>query len=56
MQQLRIRNIKSGIQSLENEVKDLKAKLYDKEQKGIAENSEADEDGSDEEEGKDDEN
>ena len=32
MQQLRIRNIKSGIEGLENEIKDLKAKLYDKSQ------------------------
>ncbi|SNS49876.1 hypothetical protein SAMN05421640_0403 [Ekhidna lutea] len=30
MQQLRIRNIKGGIEDLEDEVKDLKAKLYDK--------------------------
>lgn len=30
MQQLRIRSIKEGIEDLENEVKELKAKLYDK--------------------------
>lgn len=30
MQQLRIRNIKEGIEDLQEEVKELKAKLYDK--------------------------
>jgi len=50
MQQLRIRNIKSGIQSLENEVKELKAKLYDRDQKSITESSEVEEDDSEEEE------
>ena len=30
MQQLRIKNIKEGIEGLEDEVKELKAKLYDK--------------------------
>ena len=32
MQQLRIRSIKGGIGDLEDEIKDLKAKLYDKSQ------------------------
>ncbi len=32
MQQLRIRSIKGGIEGLEDEIKDLKAKLYDKSQ------------------------
>ena len=51
MQQLRIRNIKSGIVDLENEVKELKAKLYDRGQSEPAENtdSEVDESVSEEE-------
>ncbi len=32
MQQLRIRSIKGGFEDLEDEIKDLKAKLYDKSQ------------------------
>lgn len=32
MQQLRIRNIKGGVEELESEIIDLKAKLYDKSQ------------------------
>ncbi|WP_370088670.1 hypothetical protein [Ekhidna sp.] len=32
MQQLKIRSIKGGIEDLEDEIKDLKAKLYDKSQ------------------------
>ena len=51
MQQLRIRNIKSGIVDLENEVKELKAKLYDRGQSEPVENmdSEVDESVSEEE-------
>ena len=37
MQQLRIRNVKEGIGDLENEVKELKAKLYDKGQATLPE-------------------
>ena len=37
MQQVRIRNIKSGIDGLETQIKELKAKLYDKGQTEIPE-------------------
>ena len=52
MQQLRIRNIKSNIEGLENQVKELKAKLYDQGQTEISEisYSETDETVSEEEE------
>ena len=40
MQQWRIRNIKSGIDGLENQVRELKAKLYDQGQVEIPEVSE----------------
>ncbi len=36
MQQMRIRSIKEGIGNLENEVKELKAKLYDKGQTNLS--------------------
>ena len=43
MQQVRIKNIKDGISDLENEVKDLKAKLYDKGQGMLPEEFESEE-------------
>ena len=46
MQQLRIRNIKEGIGDLENEVKELKAKLYDKGQATLPEEIELQEEDS----------
>ena len=56
MQQLRIRNIKSNIEGLENQVKELKAKLYDQGQTEISEisYSETDETVSEEDEEDDD--
>ena len=56
MQQWRIRNIKSGIEGLENQVRELKAKLYDQGQAEIPEVSEYETDetvGEDEEENED---
>ena len=56
MQQFRIRNIKSNIEGLENQVKELKAKLYDQGQTEISEisYSETDETVSEEDEEDDD--
>lgn len=46
MQQLRIRTIKSGTEDLENEIKELKAKLYDKGQVELPEKLESKEEDS----------
>lgn len=43
MQQLRIKSIKTGIEDLEDEVKDLKAKLYDRAQGDLVLNDPDDE-------------
>ena len=56
MQQLRIRKVKEGMQGLENEIKELKAKLYDQGQISLPEevDSVEDESVSDEDENPDD--
>lgn len=41
MQQLRIKSVKDGMEDLENEVKELKAKLYDKGQGTLPEEAES---------------
>ena len=50
MQQLRIRSIKSGTADLEDEIKELKAKLYDKGQIEIPEKAQLKEENANDEE------